>query len=594
MFRRQIAYITVLIFVLAGCGTVPIGGTDVNNTSNIPVHVKPMETRAYTGNRGAIIFSINHLEEKSLRNVVDRIIRVFAEYELPVDVAISVPRTEKDREYLSFLVPYSDAGVIDVNLDGSDISWLDADTSNSESASIPLKSLLDRDAGFISNYFGSYPSTCVFPYEQFNEHNYRILQETGFNIVSAKETGDFTASRQPVNWAGQVDKKGLYRLPVVVEVNYPGINPMVEANTAAPPDGNKKIVGSISSSVKGFGLAVVSIQPRSFVGADGKADIAKIQQLANLIKQCSSYGEIVTYNGWLKYATSYIGIQQSKPRVLPIYKGGPAVIFRLDDVTKGWYEDTVKALIELYKSNGVPLDCGVVSNANGIDSYDMPWLKKYYDEGSVGISLHGFDWTYYQLDTTKSGLTFEQIKFKLQKARDLYLNYYGASPVAITVPTDYFDKSGYQAIEESGFKIFSTQISQDPYPSAVPVDFDGRKDPQGMYRLATATDVCDWDQKNGRFTDPWDISKVVATKDYCKYYSGLSSTMTDDFFGYQVCREMGLLNVAVIGVHPTAFIDSNGKTDHAKLQKLDTIIKWCKTNGTVTTFEQWYNYNALK
>jgi hypothetical protein len=300
----------------------------------------------------------------------------------------------------------------------------------------------------------------------------------------------------------------------------------------------------------------------------------------------------VTFNGWSRYASKYIGVAQAKSRVLPPYNGGPAVIFRLDDVTKDWYEDTVIALIELYKSNGVPLDCGVISNANEIDSYDLPWLKKYYDEGSVGISVHGFDWTYYQLDTIKSGLTYEQIKFKLQKARDLYLNYYGANPVAITAPTDYFDKNGYQAIEESGFKIFSTQSDVEPHPSAVPVDFNGRKDPMGMYRLPTAIDVCDWDQKNGRFTDPWDISKVAATKDYCKYYSALSTTMTNEIFGYEVCHEIGLLNVAVLGVHPTAFIDKDGKPDQAKLQKLDKMIKWCKTNGTVTTFEQWYNYTT--
>jgi hypothetical protein len=590
MLNRKLAYIAALLFVLAGCGIAPAVDTGTNNTSSAPAHIKALETPAYTGNRGAVIFCLNHLEDKSLNNVMDRIIRVFAEYELPVDVAITVPRNDKEQENLSFLIPYSDAGIIDVNLDGSEISWLDADAPNGENAYATLKSLLIRDFNFLKNYFGSTPSTCFFPYEQFNEHNYGLLQETGFSIISAREAGNFTASRQPVDWSGQVDKKGLYRLPVIVEVSYQGKNPLLETTTATP-DENKKILNSIDMSVKGFGLAVVSIQPGSFAGADGKADTAKIQQLANLIKQSSSYGEIVTYNGWLRYAASYIGVQH-KPRVMPEYSGGPTVIFRLDDVSKGWYEEADKALIEVFKSNGVPLDCGVISNASGTNSYELPWLKQYHDEGAVGISVHGFDWTYYQLDTTKSGLTYEQIKFKLLKARDSYLNYYAVSPVALTAPTDFYDKTGYQAVEDAGFKIFSTQISVEPHPSTTPVDFNGRKDPGGMYRLPTATDICAWE--NEKFTGPFDVSKLVKVPDYCKYYRALSSTMTDDNFGYMVCDELGTLNITVLSLHPSAFIDQSGKIDRGKLEKADAIIKWVKTFSTITTFEQWYNYNALK
>jgi hypothetical protein len=55
-----------------------------------------------------------------------------------------------------------------------------------------------------------------------------------------------------------------------------------------------------------------------------------------------------------------------------------------------------------------------------------------------------------------------------------------------------------------------------------------------------------------------------------------------------------MLNVAVISLHPSAFADQTGKIDKGRLEKVDAIVKWVKTFATVTTFEQWYNYNALK
>lgn len=38
-----------------------------------------------------------------------------------------------------------------------------------------------------------------------------------------------------------------------------------------------------------------------------------------------------------------------KQRIPQNYSGGPAIIFRLDDVSKVWYEDTVEEIIKLFK-----------------------------------------------------------------------------------------------------------------------------------------------------------------------------------------------------------------------------------------------------
>jgi hypothetical protein len=244
----------------------------------------------------------------------------------------------------------------------------------------------------------------------------------------------------------------------------------------------------------------------------------------------------------------------------------------------------------------------------------MPWLKKYLEKGTIGISVHGYDWTYYQFDTThdlqslkliqgdvctlpgaadqsypKEKLTYAYIKLKLMQARDAYLQYFGVVPIALTVPTDFYDETGYRAIKDAGFKIFATQITADEHPSIVPVDFFGHRDPDGMYRIPTATDVCIWDECT--WGDVFDISKLMTITDYCKYHTAWDDIVYNDF-GAMLCGLLGNLGVAAIGIHPDAFVGIDGKPNQAKLDKLDTIIKWCKTIAKITTFEQWYNYTS--
>jgi hypothetical protein len=237
----------------------------------------------------------------------------------------------------------------------------------------------------------------------------------------------------------------------------------------------------------------------------------------------------------------------------------------------------------------------VISNANGADSFEIPWLKKYVDDGTVGISVHGYDWTFYQLDTTKSNLTYEYIKDKLSRARGQYLQYFGVLPVACTVPTDYFDATGYKAINAAGYKVFATQIKIETYPSTRPVDYFGRSDPNGMYRIPTAMDVCQWDDDNKTWGDVFDASGLPDIKDLCKNESATTfKVIPYALFCNSLSYELDRLGVAAIGIHPSGFVDKDGRPDREKLRKLDIIIKWVKTFATITTFEQWYNFTSGK
>ena len=600
------------ILVSTGCLNLP-AETDINKNV-LPVqapNVRKMGTPYYVGG-GGVIFIMDQISDSSLKDIADRIIRVFGENNAPLNVAVAPPSRETMANDLDYLTAYVDAGIIDISVDGTSVPWLLTGTSKNSTFYGDLKSSLATTREDLKYYFGEAPSACIFPSEDFIEENYMLLQDAGFKTLCTENIKELKPSGSPVNWAGDRDLNGMYRLPIVGNVD----DLVTQTNRGASSttvDPNKKLLGDVEQSLNGIGVAIIEIQPGTFLGRDKKPDAVKLEQLAGLIKACRNLAEITTLEAWSKYESGLITATYNTNRVMPFYGGGPAVIFRLDDVAKEYNEDVVQEIIKLFQKNGVPLDLGIVSNANGTDSFEIPWAKKYFDEGVVGISVHGFDWLYFQIDTTRTYLndresnicidwtkvkeettepapTYREIKYKLMKARDQYLKYFGASPVAFTVPTDYYDEAGYRAVQDAGFEVFSTQSAVESRPSSIyPVDFFGRKDPKGMYRIPTASDVCTW-EKCG-WGNVFDLSKQAGVKDYCKYYE--NETSPNDF-STDLCGVLGELGVAAIGLHPDCFLDRDSNLDKAKLEKLDTIIKWVKTFATITTFEQWYNYTEGK
>lgn len=245
----------------------------------------------------------------------------------------------------------------------------------------------------------------------------------------------------------------------------------------------------------------------------------------------------------------------------------PAIIFRMDDAERGVREHVVERIIKLFEANGVPLDIGVVPHAKGRDSFEMPFLKKYLQAGVIAISMHGYDHTYREFDTRYSGTNYRELRAKLTRARKRYRSFFGVSPLAFTPAYDFFDAPGYRAIRDAGFKVFSTQEAVEEHPSVEPVDYFGHPDPAGMCRIFTALDVTDWDQARSRWGE----------------VNPMSMIRNNIRLGFDA------VGVAVLSIHPQAFVDARDVIDPRKLEQLDAIIKFAKTQGVVTTFEGWYN-----
>jgi len=619
---RKYVYPALCIFLLlpTACLSLP-GNPDINKdvAAIQTAVVRKMSTPSYAGG-GAVIFTLSHVADGNLKAIVEQIIRVFGQNSAPLDLAILPDEKDSKLSDLSYLTGYVNEGIIDVSLDGYYINWLPPGTSRTSAAYNQLRDKLAKARESLNYSFGFSPVACSLPSDDFSNENYQIIQETGFRILNSPNSRQFQPSTRPLNESGKPELNGLCRLPTLFELVYPETKAKITTSQQAP-DINSTLLDGISQSLDSLDVAVVGLRPESFLGRDNKVDPQKLVQLDSLIKSSQKIGELTTFESWYKYASANIFPDRtSRHRVLPPYQGGPAVIFRLDDVAEGFNEDVVLELIQLFKNNGVPLDLGIVSNADDTDSFKLAWLQKYIDQGVVGISVHGYDWTYYQLatnnkeidyqlkmtgdtcsvdyasgtsrvDNSEITLTYAYIKSKLKKARSQYLQYFGVSPVALTVPTDYFDETGYKAVQDAGFKVFSTHISVETRPSVERVDYWGKKDPNGMYRIPTASDVCVWEQCV--WGEIIDISKPAGITGYCQYYGAWEDAFYNEL-STNTCQYLGYLGVVAISLHPDAFLDKYGKPDLEKIKKVDAIVKWVKTFATITTFEQWYNYTEGK
>jgi peptidoglycan/xylan/chitin deacetylase (PgdA/CDA1 family) len=251
----------------------------------------------------------------------------------------------------------------------------------------------------------------------------------------------------------------------------------------------------------------------------------------------------------------------------PSYHVGSRIIFRMDDAEKGVREQVVEQIVRVFEKNNVPVDVGIIPYSGEQPKYRMPFLKKFFDAGVIGISMHGFRHVEYEFDTAKSGSSYDQLLSNLIKARELFKNYYGITPVSLTVPYDFFNEEGYRAAQAAGFKLFCTQKSEDMYPSVLPVDYFGNRDEKGMTRLSTMNDVAIWDSKKKKYKDTF---------------------LTNSELIFAIERGLNNLGVAVISIHPDAFADEDNNAVPARITRLDAIVKLSKKYGKLTTFQEWY------
>jgi len=614
----KLSVMLVIALLIAACSSAPaptsigpqISDTTIIQTSQQEVPFqRRVDTALYPGNP-AIIFRMDDAAKGWNEEAVEQIIRLFGKHNVPLDVGVIPHADGKDSFEMPLLRRYLDAGIIDISIHANHHTIKEFDTSQSGTSYEELKARLTKAREQIQQYYDVTPVAFTVPYDFFNEEGYNAIQDAGFKIFSTQKAVEFSPSIYPVDYSGNEDEKGMSRLCTVSDVARWNAE-KEQWEDILPIGPGTELSQAIDWGLKNLGVAVIGVHPDAFLDMDNNLDKVKLGQLEDIIVAAKKLASITTFKQWYQFAYEVIiGPPHVRQKETPPYHGGPAVIFRMDDADRGYLEDSVKLIIQIFERNKVPIDIGVMPHSGDRRSYYIPFLLKYLDAGVIDISMHGYRNTFGEFDTDLSDSTFEELDEGLQRcfvdaygqskftptrtyyeqlnadllaARAQFKHYFGVTPVSFTVPYDYFNEEGYRAVQDVGFKVFSSQRLYEPHPNTKEtVDYFGNYDESGMYRLPMATDTAAWNELECNWGD---ILTLVDTLD--ELHVSIMWALNSPRVG-----------VAVIGVHPQAFVDTDNKPDSVKLEKLEKIVTYIidhpETYGEIVTFQSWYNYTAVE
>ncbi|MFA5065404.1 MAG: hypothetical protein WC566_08060, partial [Dehalococcoidia bacterium] len=124
-------FLCLALLFSIGCTASP-ATPDVIPAASQPIpaaHTRKLQTPPYEGG-SAVIFVLDQIDDDKYIEAVHEIIRIFAENDASLDVAVKPPDkkfglNESARE----LTYFSDAGIIDTSVDGHYVSWMKPPTS---------------------------------------------------------------------------------------------------------------------------------------------------------------------------------------------------------------------------------------------------------------------------------------------------------------------------------------------------------------------------------------------------------------------------------------------------------------------------------
>jgi hypothetical protein len=250
---------------------------------------------------------------------------------------------------------------------------------------------------------------------------------------------------------------------------------------------------------------------------------------------------------------------------------GNKVIFRLDDVsTERSSLLAVQEIIDLFNESNTHLDVGVIPHEVGQDSYKISFIKPYVQKGLIGLSIHGYGHVLNEFNTNYSKRTKKELSDGLNASIINMEKYFGKRPISFSVPYDVFDEAGFDAVRDSGLKIFSSQKMSEAHPSIEPVGFLGKFDPsRGLYRLPAVISVNLWDPHSQSYDGMLPIGV---------FRNNINGSFND--WGF-----------AIVTIEPQSFINEDGSVKKAQIDILSKMIIISKERGTSTTFEKLYGEN---
>ncbi len=220
---------------------------------------------------------------------------LFDKMDVPLDVGVIPHSGGIDSYKIQFLKDYANRDAIDISMHGCTHDYGEFDTAQSGKTYEELLKNLIKSREEFKEYFGEEPIAITIPFDMFNEAGYKAAQNAGFIIFSSQQMSEPYPSRQPVDYHGNFNKSGMYRLPAVIDVNKWDS----ENEKWGEMLTQEEIMWNIKYSLNNMNnVAVVSIHPQNFVDEDKKINTTRISALKRIVQEAEKYGEITTFEDW--------------------------------------------------------------------------------------------------------------------------------------------------------------------------------------------------------------------------------------------------------------------------------------------------------
>ena len=225
----------------------------------------------------------------------------------------------------------------------------------------------------------------------------------------------------------------------------------------------------------------------------------------------------------------------------PLYGGGGAIIFVMDQITNNSLKSAADAIIRSFGDNNVPLTVAVAPASENSSSVDTSFLTGYVDAGMIDICIDGYSLSWLPsglpLKTVSKWPEYSALTESIKKNSEQIKLLFGDAPSSCIIPSSAFDESNYTALQNAGLSVLcSTTISQ--AASVQPVAWSGKEDLKGLYRLPV-------------------VGTVFATEPEAN-----SSLLT------AAARDLDDLGATVIEIKPASFLGSDQQSNCPILSSL--------------------------
>ena len=508
----------------------------IENT--IKIFINNPELNSNELNCKCVAFRLDDVQDYYVNSVQMAIINLFIQKNASLTIGIIGEPFGKDQKLVNFLktAVAKDNPIIEPAIhswDHRDMTKLNKQEQFDQINQTSVK---------LQSIFGFKPDTFIPPFNHFNEDTLNLLQQYGITHISYH-----THTQEPPPFT----KETLYQFPATTStasIELLGVPPwkVVSADS---------LMQDVQNELPHYGYAIVNMHPYEFAEYTGLytnyPNSTQLYQLGLLIDKVKAAGyQILPIDRIDKFN------QPITPPPQPIQTStGPncnCVAFRLDAVQDHYLTNVQDALMSAFQKTDTSLTVGIFGKNIGVNPKIVAELKAGLKGNNPLIEIANHGWE--NLDHTQYP---EELQSKsIQMTNKQLATIFGVTPTVFIPPYNKFNNDTIAAMRENGIRYLSSATTLDsaPYNLHNDVPFHVPQTDQIFYLLED---------------DP--------------FFTGTINQQAVSKIGL----DLNKTGFSIVTLRTQDFATKNGATfnnqvDGQKLQNLESLLEYIKSNGIKT------------